>query len=740
MTSKKAIIQHINQLYKNGLDEYEYTSQLDRLKQLGSFASSVVFDLIQTADADKKHFLFNLLAEIGDDKTVNQLKDIITNPNMDDETKLMAAVTASQLDGYFDDYLLESNLADPQDLGKKVIENMLEKSDSPIFVQMFLENFPRMVREGPFAALEDLLLVKGDKRVVNIVGPLIEIVDDELMEYVITILMNSHDRRAFDYLQQVIKKTDSKEVQNMARHAIFKLGTYVKDDASDQEIQYKFHQAYATTSDGSGSSIYIFSVIDKDNKVRFIDFVNNDLLGIKDAFGGVFSEQEFTQFIRKLKTESGFLTTKVSPTFILEKVELAEELTKQAHRSLPVEYLAYREIFKNIEYDSKKYEKDHQAFVQFKEAALLEKDDLIEDTDDLYDYDEVSRSWFIDYELMAGPIDKYLSLEMEYSNTNDAELIINKIDNLIRQTSRRLLKKEFLTLLVDRLNEYAFLCFSGRKTERAKLAIVAAETIFLIPPEKHPFLRRMLERSFEVHLYEDDFFDEDEFDDFDDFDDDVEYDEDDYILPHFPSAKIADFQFEPKYPELENLAEIDKLKILTEKEPESAFSKFFNAEIKALDLKSRIRHVNYLESAFDIFITMNAGDFDWESFRKYLELSVPEKVKNELFQEIEELFLANMRGHNCTNIYRRIARRLWAESVYLTDGNLKPMTKPDSWAAGIEFLVGSLLFSRTPLEILETDYQISSSTIRKRREQLCDILNIKLFTDVAQKYFSYGIK
>ncbi len=107
--------------------------------------------------------------------------------------------------------------------------------------------------------------------------------------------------------------------------------------------------------------------------------------------------------------------------------------------------------------------------------------------------------------------------------------------------------------------------------------------------------------------------------------------------------------------------------------------------------------------------------------------------ENELFQDIENVFLSNMRRHDYKSLPRKIAKRLWAETIYLTDGNLQPMAKPFSWGAGIELLVGSLIFDRTPMEILEIDYQISSSTIRKRMEQLCEILNTKVFTYPFQK-------
>ena len=143
-------------------------------------------------------------------------------------------------------------------------------------------------------------------------------------------------------------------------------------------------------------------------------------------------------------------------------------------------------------------------------------DDLLDLTENLYDYEEISKSWFIDYELMAEPVDKYITLEAELSDSSDSELIDQKIDKLIVQTAKRLMKKDFLSLLEERLHDYAFLSFIGKKKERAKLAIVAAETLFNFPPEEHPFLKRLVEHSFEVYLYEEDFLDEEEFEEFDD--------------------------------------------------------------------------------------------------------------------------------------------------------------------------------------------------------------------------------
>ncbi|MDZ7319615.1 MAG: hypothetical protein ONB11_10695, partial [candidate division KSB1 bacterium] len=507
MPNKKSIIQFINQMYSQHLDADEFTRRINQLRKMGTVATDVLLDLIKAADVDKKQFLFGVLSEIGDRRVIADLRDIISNPQQDDETKLMAAVTVSQLDDHFDISLLERHLVDPQRLGGKVVENMLKKSDDPAFIQMFLENFPTIEREGQLAALEDLLAIERDARLVNIVGPLSFVVDDELRQFIIPILVNSYDRRAFYYLQEIVKHAAAPEIQTMARQAIFKLGVNLQKEGPAPKPHYEFYQAYATTCDGSGSSIYIFAVSDHDQKIRLIDFVNNDLQGIKDAFGGTFTRDDFNKFVRRIKSEGAFLTIAVPPTFILDKVRLAEELTAQSHRTLPLEYLALRNIFDDLDYDDADFPKLQQAYEKFKRQVWRQKQALLPQTKKLYNYDEIRRSWFIDYELMAFAIEEFLQIEQ----TADEDLsfeTINQIEDLYRRTAQKLFQPEFLGLMVERLKDYSWLCFVGHKKERAKLAIATMETLLTVPPEEHPFLKRMLEHSFEVHLYEcdDDFY------------------------------------------------------------------------------------------------------------------------------------------------------------------------------------------------------------------------------------------
>lgn len=743
MPTKKSIVQYINQMYHEHLDEENFSARLARLKQMGGMVSSVVFDLIKTADPEKKHFLFTILSELGDHRILDQLRDMISNPHEDDETKLMAAVAVSQLEGSFDVSFLEKNLNDAQSLGKKIVENMLKKSDDPNFIQMFLENFPNIVREGQFAALEDLLVIKKDKRLVNIVGPLSAIVDDELKQFIIPILVNSYDRRAFYYLQEIIKKTNSSEIQIMARQAIFKLGTYIKNEASSQEPQYKFYQAYATTCDGSGSSIYIFSVIDKNKKIKLIDFVNNDLLGIKDAFGGIFTKEDYNQFIRRIKAEGAFLTVEVPATFILQKVKIAEDLTDRAHRTLPVEYLALRDIFNDLVCEDLEFEKIQKTFAKYKSQVLRQINQLIPQTKNLYNFDEVRRSWFIDYELMANAIEEFIAIELK-ANDDLSLKTIKEIEKLYLQTAKKLYKSDFLELMVDRLKEYSWLCFIGNKKERSQLAIVVGETLLSSPPENHPFLKRMLEHSFEVHLYESDedlAFDEDAFDDDypdaaeDEYEGQTEYADENKLMNELSKMKIqATESSTPIFPEASELSEFDKLKFLAEKMSTSPFGKDFDPQFMNADLKTKIRQVNYLESVYDVFTEYYVGKFDWNLLRTSLHISVPAAFSQKVFVEIQDFFLTNMVNHGFDNNSIDVAKRLWSEAIYLSNGDLKPISKPISWSAGIESLVGSLLFKPTPMEILENDYQTSSTTIRKRMEQLSMILNIRVFPSPKYKY------
>lgn len=502
MPTRKAIIEYIDQLYGLKLDEDEFKLRVARLKKLGKIVATIIFELSSKADFDKKQFLFAMLSEIGDDHVILRLREIITDPKESDETKLLAAVAVYQIGGFLDFWILEDNLSNPQELGRKIIENMLDKSDEPWFVKTFLENFPVLIREGQFAALDDFATFTGDKRVVNFLGPLSEIVDDELNEIIIPILVDSHDRRAFPYLQKIIKRSDSKLLQNIARQAIFKLGTYIDEKSASPETRYQFYQAYASTCDGSGSSIYVFAVIDDKKKVRCIDFVNNDLDGIKDSFGGIFSTEDFARFTQDLKAQRAFLMIKTPPAFILEKAKSAENLTADLKKKLPVEYLAFRDILIDFDMDGSTYQTTKATFSEFRESIVQQKDALFSQVENLYEFDEVRNSWFIDFELLAKSLEKYISIELKAKSVF-SDKTQKEIEKLFEQTAKRLYKSDFLKLMVERLNEYALLCFIGKKNERSKLAIVASETLFDCPPHQHPFLRKMLDHSFFVHLTDD---------------------------------------------------------------------------------------------------------------------------------------------------------------------------------------------------------------------------------------------
>lgn len=734
MPNRKGIIQFINQMYNQHLDADEFTRRINHLRKMGAIATDVLLDLIKTADPDRKQFLFGVLTEIGDRRVLADLRDIISNPQQDDETKLMAAVAVSQLDDHFDVSLLERHLVDPQSLGGKVVENMLRKSDDPAFIQMFLENFPTIEREGQLAALEDLLTIERDSRLVNIVGPLSLIVDEELQQFIIPILVNSYDRRAFYYLQEIIKHSTATEIQNMARQAIFKLGVNLQKEGPAPRPRYQFYQAYATTCDGSGSSIYIFAVRDREKKIRLIDFVNNDFQGIKDAFGGSFSQDDFNKFIRRIKSEGAFLTIAVPPTFVLDKVKLAEDLTAQAHRTLPLEYLALRDIFDNLEVEDPDFPKLQRAYEKFKRQVCRQQQALLPQTKNLYNYDEIRRSWFIDYELMAFAIEEFIQIE-QAAEEDFSFQTINQIEDLYQRTAQKLFKPEFLGLMVERLKDYSWLCFVGNKKERAKLAIVIMETLLTVPPEEHPFLKRMLEHSFEVHLYE--------------CDDDFYIDDD-----SFPNDGQATFNWEgtvplepgtgaesnvstspaSKFRELSKLTELAKLQFLAAQLPTSPFHAELKPLLTSMDMRFKIRQVNYLESVYDVFVSYHLGTFDWKAVREELGISLPATSSIKVLNEVQQQFAANMARHGFDARAIDTARRLWAEAIFLSQDTLKPMSRPQSWSAGVEFLVASLLFKPMPMATLERDYEINSSTIYKRMNQLIKILNLKVFSDPSYKY------
>ncbi len=750
--NESKLLKIIEKLYSEKLNEYEYNDILDQLKKNKSNVSRLVFNLIEKKNDDRAKFLLYLLGDIEAKESVNKLMNMIKDPNMTDEMKLIVSTTIQRLGGEIDFEQFLKNLKDPAELGRQVLENLLDNSENPFFIQKLLEDFHQVNRDGQIASLDDLSYHSADKRVLNIADPLSDVVDDELKLKIIEILVNSHHQRAFSILKRIIRRTKSKQVQTAAQQGIFQLGKYVSQTQATDEPAFKFYKAYMTSVDGIGSSICLFAASDKNAEIFCIDVVANTELGIKDSFGVIQSKQEFREFVNQFKLEPGFFIVEVPADILIDKVKEAEELTVKLQRALPLEYLAFRRIIDDVSYDDGPGEKLADSFQQFREKTLQHKDDLVYKTESLFNHREIQQSWLLEPEFIDPLLDDYN--EALYSVSGPLSKIdIRRVRELVAKVIKQAFTEEFLKILKKRLTDFAFISFVARKNKLAELAIVASETLDNFDEDFHPFISRMVTNSFTSRLIMDLDFDED--DEYEDAEFDEEFDEEELYAElerQFGMDNDDEFEDDNPYedhprerfegeelllPESANLSGLQKLQLLAEKMPKTDFGKFFDPKITSADLETKIRHVNYLQTAFNGFVTYYTNYFDWDALRKQLNISTSRKYFTDDLLNIEKRVITSMTDYEYHKYYIDYATRLWSEAVMLSKGNLKPMKKLETWAAALEYLACAINPYRPSQQEVANYYEISVATLGNRLKVLKKLLNLKVYSYYDDQEYAF---
>lgn len=746
------LLKLIEKLYSEKLNEYEYNDILDQLKKYKTSASRLVFNLIEKKDDDRAKFLLYLLGDIEATGSINKLMNMIKDPNVTDEIKLIVSTTIQRLGGEIDFEQFLSNLKDPAELGRQVLENLLDNSENPFFIQKLLEDFHQVNRDGQMASLDDLSYRSADKRVLNIADPLSDIVDDELKLKIIDILVNSHHQRAFSILQKIIRRTKSKQVQTAAQQGIFQLGKYVSQTQATDEPAFKFHKAYMTSVDGIGSSICLFAVSNKNGEIFCIDVVTNTELGIKDSFGVIQSKNEFREFVNNFKLEPGFFTVEMPANILIDKVKEAEELTVNLQRALPLEYLAFRRVLDDVSYDDSLGKKLIDSFQKFREETLLHKDALVYKTESLFNHREIQESWLLEPEFIDPLLDDFNDAYYPASESLK-EIDIRRVMELVARVIKQACTEEFLKILKKRLTDFAFISFVARKNKLAELAIVASETLDNFDEEFHPFLFRMVSNSFirrsvmDLDLEEDDDFEEEEFDE--EFDEEKLYAElerqfgvdiDDEFEDDNPYEDHPRERFEGQellLPESAHLSGLQKLQLLAEKMPKTDFGKFFDPKIMSADLETKIKYVNYLQTAFNRFVTYYTNYFDWDALRKQLNISTSRKYFTNDLLYIEKRVITSMTDYEYHKYYIDYATRLWSEAVLLSKGNLNPMKKPETWAAALEYLACAINPYRPSQQEVANYYEISVATLGNRLKVLKKLLNLKVYSYYGNQEYAF---
>jgi hypothetical protein len=745
MKAKNEFIEYIDKIYlENPI--INYRKILSPIKSLGLPAIYTILELAETSDVDKKLFLFNIVSELGNRKAIPLLSKILHNQLRDDDTRILALMATTRLGGKVEFDSFYSTINNFEMLGRFFVLNALNEIDNPMAIEELTEQFSSITRDGKVSVLMEFIKIKDDERILPTISAWIDRVEDDLQEYIIVTFLNSRSKVAYNYLQEIIQRVKNPVIQEKAREAIFKLGR-APLIPQNPDLTYKFYKSFITSSDGSGSSIYVYAVKTPRNTIKMLDFIVNDITGINDAFGLEFNPGDFKSFYEKLVSENFYIISEVDAPFLLKRIKDAENRTILKGNRLPVPYLSHRYIFNSLlppaNNDSEIRFNEYIAGIKSKSSELLPR------TPELYHKNEINLSWFIEFDEMPNvsfELNELIALKIEKNPA--AEEFYWKIFHQI-------FTDEFIKLIEKRLQQYAFIAFLNNDLPNADLAIAAALELTRIKPAKHIFLKKMFDFSIDIFQNRGrnsniEKLIEEEFPEFNEnhlqtWIKSAKNDNDDWMeeewwgdnIPDLNSVSAFEAFLTDKTPLLlpknNTMTYIEKLFFLKEKFPDTRFSRTVPKTIKGMKPKDLIRLLNFWETAHDSYLYSLIGAIDWKNLRQELGLYIDRKIIRGNFKDVEYILANRMPTRGYEDVHIDLAKRLWTEYVYMNDGQVEPMNKPATWAAGLEYLVGSMIYAKDPQTELAHDYGISPASVGSRYRMLKDTLNLYIFNNEIQK-------
>jgi len=755
MISKNQIRQHIENLYRQNLDADALDYEIFRLRKMRREAIYTLVELFDSEDINFKEFVVELIQGLEDLETFPILSELAYHSDKPDEIKILATTIIAYFGEEIDYNKLRENLKAPDELDEIITRNMLKDLGNPYSLEHFLKSFPEFEYEQKLVMVEYLASIVGDERLADVAGALLEYCDStELKLSLIEALTNSKSNKAYTYLKEIIQKSTDRSVQAVARKAIFQLGELdSKGELLRVEPQAILHEAYMSSHDGNGDRICVFSTIEKRQYIKVFNFILNNRVGIKEAFGNQFNKSEYNSYIRDVKSNQSFLMTKVPPDYLLERAKQGEARTFNNKSNLPREYLAWRSIF-DCQYDKHQWEdKKHQYEIFLQNVQAKEKD-LIPRTPELYEDGAINSSWYFNFDQLEAELLELVQLRDQWVQTSESYR--KTYARIYAKAFKRVITDEFIDSLQEMLREYAFLCFLEAKKSQAELAITAANSLRSGELDGHPFLRKMIEFTFDLHLNQVLFEEDEEIPQLKLFNQAVSEKGDELVQAsrdkfiNMKKLRVALNQINDNaddstesellpglLPENSRLTNFEKLQYVSELLPDTPFGQTFPSDFTALSKKKQICLLNEWETAYDSFIEGLVGEIDWYELRSELGIRIPDKLIEDQLEEIETAFLGLMpeRGYDWEHL--RLARRLWKEFIYLKNGQISPIRKPEAWAAAIEYLVGALYYDRDTQSEVADWYGVSPASLGTRCKTLKETLNLKIYKSEGMKIFTH---
>lgn len=405
--------------------------------------SKVLFKELVNASEEKIPVICFLLEHfVPKDELINKLWETLKNQNLQTEIKITILNLLRELDADWSYESCEEYLDDASTLLDENTKQLLNSAVINPEVQIDFMDFLASIRvQDKITLLNSFSEDFSSDVLANILIPVF-VSDPESAtgKEAIKILGQTKSQLALHVLEEMLPLTNG-ELNQIIKKSLSTLKISGMREDNTKEFYKKIlsnskpYKFYITYPDGHGDQALIFTRITDDERIRFVSVVINVENGIKDCFG-FFDISKFEcskileRFLRDEKTVD--LTPEAFKT-ILYNAEITTITKNHNNWKLPYEYVCWKNLLVDIDYDNEKIEDilENNVIAQKVDKTIIEK--LAEM--------KVSAHWFLDYQYS----DEYENALKTLKQEQNLDLWIDKnLDNIFYEQEKQEWTKKLL--------------------------------------------------------------------------------------------------------------------------------------------------------------------------------------------------------------------------------------------------------------------------------------------------------
>ncbi len=440
---------------QNCLDDFELLDAQEDKKII----SKILFKELTKVQKDKTPIICFLLEHfVPKDELVNKLWETLKNPNLQTEVKITVLNLLRELDADWS-YEAAEELEDGNELLDAHTKQLLNTAIINPEIQIDFLDFMATIRvQDKITLLNSLSEDFSSDALANILIPVfMSDPDSPAGKEALKLLADTKSVLAFHVLEEMKNMTTGELLQEIKRSlSTIKISGMREDKTKEfyKEIlsNSKPDKFYLTYPDGHGDVAMIFTRKTEEGKIRFVSIVINVATGIKDCFGFFeISEFECSKILERfLKNEKTVDIDSKSFKTILYNAELTTIKNNQNSWKLPYEYVCWKSLLVDIEYESQTIEE----LLQEQILPAKVNNDAITNLLQM----GVSTHWFLDYKYS----DEFENLLKALKDTKD-------IDSLLEQNIDKVFYSEEKIEWINKLILSAYIKSVIGKDEQAQI-------------------------------------------------------------------------------------------------------------------------------------------------------------------------------------------------------------------------------------------------------------------------------